>query len=161
MWILYLDIAIISVVLRKTVTATASTSEKLDWLLSIPNGATHTVNYKTQDFSAEVKKTTEGKGVDVIIDFVGQSHWAKNIDSLAVDGRMTLLSSLSGQHAANSKSWKDVLNSSPPGAVVSSVNLGPILYRRLRIQGSTLRSRSPQYQADLIARYVLALGSVS
>lgn len=79
-----------------TVTATASTQEKLDWLLSIPSGATHAVNYKTQDFAAEVKKTTGGKGVDVIIDFVGRSHWQKNIDALAVDGRMTMLGLLSG-----------------------------------------------------------------
>ncbi|KDQ62036.1 hypothetical protein JAAARDRAFT_54076 [Jaapia argillacea MUCL 33604] len=116
------------------VIATASTSEKLDWLLSIPNGATHAINYKTQDFAAEVKKITDGKGVNVIIDFVGQSHWHKNIDSLAIDGRMTLLATLSGNE-------------------VNNVNLGPILYKRLKIQGSTLRSRSPQYQADLINRF--------
>lgn len=81
---------------RRTVTATASTQEKLDWLLAMKSGATHAVNYKTQDFASEVKKATDGKGVDVIIDFVGQSHWAKNIDSLAVDGRMTMLALLSG-----------------------------------------------------------------
>lgn len=81
---------------RNTVIATASTKEKLDWLLSITNGATHAVNYKTQDFAAEVKKITKEKGVNVIIDFVGQSHWTKNIDSLALDGRMTMLSLLSG-----------------------------------------------------------------
>lgn len=54
------------------------------------------MNYKTQDFAAEVKKTTGGKGVDVIIDFVGRSHWQKNIDALAFDGRMTMLGLLSG-----------------------------------------------------------------
>jgi NADPH:quinone reductase-like Zn-dependent oxidoreductase len=81
---------------RNTVTATASSKGKLDWLQSIPNGATHTVNYKTQDFAAEVKKNTGGKGVDVIVDFVGQSHFLKNIESLAVDGRMTMLGLLSG-----------------------------------------------------------------
>ena len=80
----------------RTVTATASTKEKLDWILSIPNGATHAVNYKTQDFSKEVKAITGGKGADVIVDPVGQSHWHKNIDSLAVDGRMILLAFLSG-----------------------------------------------------------------
>jgi NADPH:quinone reductase-like Zn-dependent oxidoreductase len=45
-----------------------------------------------------VKKTTNGKGVDVVIDFVGQSHWAKNVESLAIDGRMTILATLSGGH---------------------------------------------------------------
>jgi NADPH:quinone reductase-like Zn-dependent oxidoreductase len=81
---------------RKKVISTASTPDKLEWLLSLPNGPTHTVNYKTQDFAAEVKKITNGKGVDVIIDFPGQSHFNKNIDSLAVDGRMTMLALLSG-----------------------------------------------------------------
>lgn len=86
---------------RKTVTATASTRDKLDWLLSIPNGATHAVNYTIDDFAEEVKKTTNGKGVDVVIDFVGRTHWEKNIDSLAVDGRMVSLALLSGKHEAH------------------------------------------------------------
>ena len=66
--------------------------------MQIPSGATHGVNYKMQDFAAEVKKITDGKGVDVIIDFVGKTHWHKNIDSLARDGRMTLLATLSGMY---------------------------------------------------------------
>jgi len=116
------------------VIATASTKEKLDWLLSLPAGATHAVNYKTQNFADEVKKITDGKGVDVVIDFVGRTHFEKNIQSLALDGRMTLLAFLSGME-------------------VPSVNLGPILFKRLRIQGSTLRSRSREYQAELIAQF--------
>jgi len=118
----------------KTVTATASTAEKLDWLLSLPSGPTHAVNYKTQDFAEEVKQTTNGKGVDVVIDFVGQSHWQKNIDALALDGRMTMLALLSG-------------------AEVSKFSLVPLLYKRLHIEGSTLRARTAAYQADLITRF--------
>jgi len=38
------------------------------------------------------------------------------------------------------------------GSVVDSVNLAPILYKRLHIEGSTLRSRSLEYQAELISR---------
>jgi NADPH:quinone reductase-like Zn-dependent oxidoreductase len=90
---------------RNSVTATASTKEKLDWVLSMPNGATHVVNYKTQDFAKEVKKITGGKGVDVIIDVVGQSHWNQNIDSLAIDGRMTILSLLSGGSLFCEQNW--------------------------------------------------------
>ena len=78
-------------------TATASTKEKLDWLLSLPAGATHVANYKTQDFAEVAKTATAGKGVDVIVDMVGQSHWARNIEALATDGRMTLLAMLSGE----------------------------------------------------------------
>jgi NADPH:quinone reductase-like Zn-dependent oxidoreductase len=55
------------------------------------------VNYKTQNFAEEVKKVTDGKGADVVIDFVGKSHWDQNIEALAVDGRMTILSFLSGK----------------------------------------------------------------
>ncbi|KAJ7465126.1 chaperonin 10-like protein [Mycena latifolia] len=99
-----------------------------------PNGATNTANYKTEDFSQVAKQVTGNKGVDVVIDFVGQSHFEKNLASLAVDGRMTMLALLSGPTAA-------------------SINLAPILYKRLRIQGSTLRSRTPAYQAGLIARF--------
>ncbi|KAF9063280.1 hypothetical protein BDP27DRAFT_1478656 [Rhodocollybia butyracea] len=118
----------------KTVIATASTRDKLDWLVSIPNGATHGVNYKTQNFAEEVKKITDNNGCDVVVDFVGQSHWNMNIESMARDGRMTMLALLSGSK-------------------VSEFNLGALLFKRLRIQGSTLRSRTTQYQADLINKF--------
>jgi len=120
----------------RTVTATTSTQEKIDCLLSLPNGPTHAANYKTEDFSAVVKQATGNNGANVIIDSVGQSHFNKNIDSLAVDGRMTMLALMSG-------------------AIVDSVNLGPILSKRLHIEGSTLRSRSLEYQANLIERFKL------
>ncbi|KAI6130027.1 quinone oxidoreductase putative [Pisolithus croceorrhizus] len=115
----------------KSVTATASTKEKLDFLLSIPSGATDVANYKTEDFSKTVKNATGGKGVDVVVDFVGRTHWEKNIESLSVDGRMIILAMLSG-------------------SVVPTVDLGPILRKHLKIQGSTLRSRSLEYQSNLI-----------
>ena len=135
-------------------TATASTGDKLDMLLGMPSGATHAVNYKTQDFAAEVKATTGGKGVDVVIDFVGQSHWAKNIDALAYDGRMTMLALLSGKppifRGAGGSALTRALSI---GAVVPQFDLRPLLYKRLRVQGSTLRARSEDYQAELIARF--------
>ncbi|KAI0313244.1 hypothetical protein OF83DRAFT_1142337 [Amylostereum chailletii] len=118
-----------------TVTATASTAEKLSWLLSLPAGPTHVANYRTADFAATVQDATGGHGADVVVDMVGQSHWHANVRSMALDGRMTILSSLSGSE-------------------VAKVDLGPILYKRLRIQGSTLRSRPLEYQAALVARCV-------
>lgn len=137
---------------RRTVTATTSTQEKIDWLLNLPNGATHAANYKTEDFAAVVKDVTDGKGADVIIDFVGRTHFSKNVDSLAPDGRMTLLALLSGNlhafcHMCGAVPWLFF-----SGAVVDNVNLSPILYKRLHIEGSTLRSRSLEYQANLIDR---------
>ncbi|TEB22763.1 quinone oxidoreductase putative [Coprinellus micaceus] len=118
----------------RNVIATTSSQEKNDWLLNLPNGATHAANYKTQDFSEVVKQITNGHGVDVVIDFVGRTHFNKNLDTLATDGRMTMLALLSGN-------------------IVESVNLAPLLFKRLHIEGSTLRSRSIKYQADLIARF--------
>jgi NADPH:quinone reductase-like Zn-dependent oxidoreductase len=78
------------------VIATTSTQEKIDWLLRLPNGATHAANYKTQDFASVVKEVTDGHGADVVIDFVAQSHFNKNLEAMAQDGRMTMLALLSG-----------------------------------------------------------------
>lgn len=85
-----------------TVTATASSQSKLDALLQMPNGATHVANYKTQDFSEEVLKNTNRKGADVVIDFVGQSHWNKNlVSSLELRIRVRCLpESWLGEHGA-------------------------------------------------------------
>jgi len=118
----------------RTVTGTASSTDKLDMILNMGNGATHAANYRTADFVETVKQATNDKGVDVIIDLVGQSHWSKNIASLAVDGRMIVVGVVSGH-------------------IVPSVDLLPILGRRLHIQGSSLRSQKATYQADLISRF--------
>lgn len=88
-----------SFTISRAVIATTSTQEKIDWLFSIQNGPTHVANYKTQDFAQVVSEATQGKGVNVIIDFVGPSHFQKNLDSLALDGRMTMLGLLSGKFA--------------------------------------------------------------
>jgi putative PIG3 family NAD(P)H quinone oxidoreductase len=117
------------------VAGTASTKDKLDFITSMPNGATAGFNYKEQDFSAEMKKITDGHGTDVLIDFVGQSHWQRNIDSLAPDGQMVMLGLMGGTK------------------IPDGFDLTPILYKRLRIQGSTLRARSIVYQAKLIKRF--------
>ncbi|KAI9436754.1 hypothetical protein H4582DRAFT_1963258 [Lactarius indigo] len=103
----------------RTVTATASTKEKLDWLLSLPAGATHVANYKTENFVDVAKGATGGKGVDLIVDMVGQAHFTRNLDALA-NGR--------------------------PRSEVSNLNILPILAKRLRIQGTTLRSQSKSYK---------------
>ena len=56
--------------------------------------------FRSEDFATVVKQVTDNKGANVVIDFVGQSHFNKNINSMAVDGRMTLLSILSGMFIA-------------------------------------------------------------
>jgi NADPH:quinone reductase-like Zn-dependent oxidoreductase len=92
------------------------------------------VNYKTQDFAKKFERATGGHGADVVIDVVGASHWDKNIAALAHDGRTVMLRFLSGRE-------------------LQKVDLCPLLLKRLRIQGTTLRARSVPYQADLVERF--------
>ena len=89
------------------------------------------INYKTSDWSAVLKDMTEGKGVDIIMDFIGAPYFQKNISSLKRDGRLTMQGFMGG----------NVLD--------AGFNLGALLVKRLRIEGSTLRSRSLEYQSRL------------
>lgn len=93
-------------------------------------GADLVIDYKKDDFEEEVKKFTKGTGVDVLVDFVAAPYLQKNINSMALDGRMVMLAFLGGP-------------------VMEGLNLAPILRNRLQINGSTLRSRSPEYKKAL------------
>lgn len=93
-------------------------------------GASHTIDYKSRSFKEEVHRLTEGEGVDVIIDFVAAPYFQDNLSCLRTDGRMVMLALLGG-------------------VKLPEANLLPILQKRLSILGSTLRSRSPEYQARL------------
>lgn len=109
--------------------ATAGSQDKLDFITS-KLGATAAFNYKTQDWAEEIKKATGGKGVDYIVDFVGGSYFQQNQNVAARDGRIVLLGTLSG-------------------AKVPNADISQILFKRLRIEGSTLRSRDEVYQGEL------------
>ncbi|KAI5479138.1 quinone oxidoreductase [Pseudohyphozyma bogoriensis] len=112
--------------------ATAGTDDKVKF---VEQHGAKGINYKTQEFDKEVLALTDNVGVNVVIDFVGQSYWEKNIASLARDGRMVLLGFLSG-----------FVTEKP-------LDMGPILYKRLRIQGTTLRSRTLEYQSNLLQEF--------
>ncbi|KAK7205553.1 hypothetical protein BZA70DRAFT_278379 [Myxozyma melibiosi] len=88
------------------------------------------INYNKQSFVDEVLKATDNKGADVIVDFIGPAYFQKNLDVAAVDGRIVLLSLMSG-------------------VISDKINIGTMLRKRLRIEGSTLRSRSVPYQTEL------------
>ncbi|KAJ3267602.1 hypothetical protein HK104_005746 [Borealophlyctis nickersoniae] len=107
---------------------TAGTDDKLKFCKSL--GATHGVNYKTESFKDKVAEITNGKGVNVIVDFIGAGYWDDNLASLGLDGRMVMLAFLSG-------------------ATVKETSLAPILRKRLKIEGTTLRSRTQDYQIQL------------
>lgn len=84
-------------------------------------GAHHAINYRTSDFVAEVKRLTDGRGVNVVLDMVAGSYIAREIDCLAEDGRLAIIA--------------------VQGGAKSEFNAGLVLRRRLTITGSTLRPR--------------------
>jgi len=112
---------------------TAGSKDKCDFLKN-KIGVDHAINYKEQDFAEEIRKATDGKGMDVIIDFIGASYFKQNVASAARDGRMVMLGL-------------------PSGGKPEGVELGPILFKRLRIEGTTLRSRTTEYQTELLQRF--------
>ncbi|KAJ6264583.1 Zeta-crystallin [Drechslerella dactyloides] len=114
---------------------TASSQEKIDFCIQL--GATAGFNYKTQDFGDEILKATDGKGVDLIVDYiVGQGYLEKDIKCAAFDCRVVLLALLGG------------FKTQEP------IDIASILRKRVRIEGSTLRSRTLEYQKTLRDRLV-------
>lgn len=110
--------------------ATAGSEEKCAFCREL--GADAAINYREADFAEEVKRLTEGKGVDVILDMVGAAYLAKNIASLAVEGRLVQIAFMQGYR-------------------VESLNLTPIMLKRLTVTGSTLRAR-PKADKTAIAQ---------
>lgn len=109
---------------------TASSSEKIDFCVK-ELGATAGFNYKTQDWSAEVLKATEGKGVNLIIDFLGASYFQGNLNAASMDGRVVCLAVMGGT------------------TLPAGVDISAFLRKRVRVEGSTLRSRDEGYQKKL------------
>jgi NADPH2:quinone reductase len=105
--------------LGATIIATAGSDEKCAACLAL--GADHAINYKTADFSAEAKRLTGGKGVNVILDMVAGSYVAREVECLAEDGRLVIIA--------------------VQGGVKAEFNAGMVLRKRLSITGSTLRPR--------------------
>ena len=110
-----------------TVIATAGSDEKCAACIEL--GASYAINYKTQDFVAEVQRITNGRGVDVVLDMVAGDYVAREVECLAEDGRLVIIA--------------------VQGGVKSSFNAGLVLRRRLTITGSTLRPRSVEFKAAI------------
>lgn len=92
-------------------------------------GADVAINYREQDFVAEVKSATEGRGVDVILDMVAGAYVARNVQCLADDGRAVIIA--------------------VQGGVKAEFDAGQVLRRRLAITGSTLRPRPVAFKAGI------------
>jgi NADPH:quinone reductase-like Zn-dependent oxidoreductase len=100
--------------------ATAGSAEKC--LACERLGAERAINYKEADFVTAVRDATGDRGVDVILDMVGADYLQRNLDSLAMEGRLVHIGQL--------------------GGAKGQINLTPVLRNRLTITGSTLRARS-------------------
>jgi NADPH:quinone reductase len=115
--------------LGATVLVTVGSDAKAQACLAL--GADHAINYKTQDFVAEVALITGGRGVDVILDMVAGDYIAREVEALAEDGRLVIIA--------------------VQGGIKANFNAGLVLRRRLTITGSTLRPRPVVFKAAIAA----------
>jgi NADPH2:quinone reductase len=94
-------------------------------------GADAAIDYRTQDFAEEIQRLTDGKGVNVILDMVGAEYFARNLKSLARDGRLVIIAFLGGFR--------------------TEADLRPIMVKRLTVTGSTMRPRTKAEKGEIAA----------
>ncbi len=112
-----------------TVIATAGSDEKCAACVAL--GAAHAINYRTQDFSAEVLRLTDQRGADVVLDMVAGDYVPRNLACLADDGRLVIIA--------------------VQGGVKAEIDLWNLMRRRLTVTGSTLRPRPVAFKAAIAA----------
>lgn len=115
------------------IVATAGTDRKCDLCRSL--GADIAINYKTDDFADVIKNEFDGRGVNLIIDLVGQSYWHRNTESAAMEGKIVLVAAMSG-------------------SMIEGFNLRALLNKRLWVLATTLRTRNSDYQGKLRDKFV-------
>lgn len=115
--------------LGHTVYATAGSGEKCTACEQL--GADRAINYRTEDFVEVVKGLTGGKGVNLVLDMVAGDYVARELQCLAMDGRLVLIATL--------------------GGATGPVNFSDLMRRRLAITGSALRPRSVEFKAAIVA----------
>ncbi|HEX3498063.1 MAG TPA: NAD(P)H-quinone oxidoreductase [Stellaceae bacterium] len=94
-------------------------------------GADVAIEYKREDFAQVIKAKTTGRGVDVILDMIGGDYFQRNINSLAMDGRLVSIAFLRGARV--------------------EINFIPVMRNRLTITGSTLRPRTVEQKGAIAA----------
>jgi NADPH2:quinone reductase len=110
--------------------ATAGNVDKCTACLRL--GAEAAINYNAQDFVEEVKRLTDGRGVDVVLDMVGGDYIARNLRCLALDGRLIQIAFLQGSR-------------------VREFDFLPVMTKRLTITGSTMRPRTTEQKGAIAA----------
>ncbi|MBT2404066.1 MULTISPECIES: NAD(P)H-quinone oxidoreductase [unclassified Streptomyces] len=111
------------------VAVTAGSQEKLARCKEL--GADILIDYREQDFVAELKAATGGAGADVILDIMGAKYLARNLDALAVNGRLAVIGL--------------------QGGVKAELNLGALLAKRAAITATSLRARPLEEKAAIVA----------
>jgi NADPH2:quinone reductase len=112
-----------------TVIATAGSADNCQACLAL--GADHAIDYKTQDFVAEVQRITAGRGVDVVLDMVAGAYVGRNLQCLGEDGRAVIIAVQGGTRA--------------------EIDAGLVLRKRLTLTGSTLRPRPVAFKSAIAA----------
>lgn len=117
---------------RMSVITTVGSAKKGESAQSL--GADRVVNYRQEQFAEAVLDWSKGQGVDVIVDLVGQSYFQDNLRVLASDGTLVVVGTMSGTK--------------------TTVDLGVVLAKRVRVQGTTLRSRPVEKKIFLVQRFL-------
>ncbi|MEV0480471.1 NAD(P)H-quinone oxidoreductase [Streptomyces sp. NPDC050508] len=111
------------------VAVTAGTKEKLDYCAEL--GADILINYREQDFVAEIQQATGGAGADVILDNMGAKYLDRNVQALAVNGRLAIIGM--------------------QGGIKAELNIATLLGKRAAISATSLRARPLDEKAAIVA----------
>ncbi len=113
------------------VLVTAGSADKLERCVAL--GAEAGINYRTEDFVARTRELTDGRGADVVLDIMGASYLDRNIDSVALDGRVVVIGMQGGTHA--------------------DIDLGAMMRRRISLISTALRSRPAAQKTAIVAAF--------
>ncbi|MFD2766408.1 NAD(P)H-quinone oxidoreductase [Micromonospora eburnea] len=93
-------------------------------------GAAHTIDYREQDFVEEVRRVTDGRGADVVLDIMGAAYLPRNVAALATGGRLVVIGMQGGRKG--------------------ELDLGVLLAKRASVHATALRSRPPEEKAEIV-----------
>ncbi|MFF3713486.1 NAD(P)H-quinone oxidoreductase [Streptomyces phaeochromogenes] len=111
------------------VAVTAGSKEKLDFCADL--GADVLINYREQDFVEEIKAATDGAGADVILDNMGAKYLDRNVQALAVNGRLAIIGM--------------------QGGIKGELNIAMLLGKRGAVTATSLRARPADEKAAIVA----------
>lgn len=113
------------------VLVTAGSDEKCARCLE--HGADVAINYRTDDFAEKAR------GANVILDHIGASYLARDLEAVAVDGRIVIIGSMGGERSVE-------------------FDVGKLLMKRVQVIGSTLRARPVEEKAEIVRTFLARFG---